>query len=80
MDELEAFDPPLPNRYKIWLNTYKSSQLVSRWVKYEAWDINQDGNVDYLVQLDESGAVVSRSFDFNMDGELDLIKKPPASR
>ena len=66
--------PPLPHYTPIWLNWYQGSVLQSRILKYQAWDVNHDGRIDYLVELSDRGQVVSETFDFDMDGQIDITK------
>ena len=76
MGQVVKNQQPLPDYIPIWLNWYLGSELKSRALKYQGWDIDQDGRIDYLVELTESGEPVSEAFDFDQDGEIDLLKKP----
>jgi len=53
------------------INVDKVMNSVNVKTYEEKYDSNHDGNVDYIVKSDDTGAKVIEALDYNHDGEMD---------
>ncbi|NRA64720.1 MAG: hypothetical protein HRU19_09570 [Pseudobacteriovorax sp.] len=69
---------PLPNQWDFVLELRGEDEVLGGYLKYRGWDFNRDGIADMLEEFSPEGVVVTRSFDFDHNGQVELIKASTA--
>jgi len=70
--------PPLPDRMDIGVNwTYSNGDKTKE--SFRGWDFDRDGQFDMLEVVDQAGAPVSWSYDFDGDALIDVVELPGSS-
>jgi hypothetical protein len=77
--EAIAFRKPLPRYQPIYIDWSISDGSIQRYKKFNAWDVDHDGSFEMIEMLDENMKSVSIAFDFNGDGQVDLVKATVSS-
>ena len=65
---------PLPVRVPLAVRQELSDGSSLTDGRYRGWDVNRDGRVDVVERLDERGNLQSAAYDFDYDGNVDMVK------
>lgn len=66
---LEAPLPDFTPIYVIWHSPLGNQQKL---LAYRAWDLDKDGSFEMVEEIDESGKIIGRAYDFDFDQKVDL--------
>lgn len=65
---------PWPSKSDIWAKSLDDADLIAMSKEYEAWDFNSDGRPDLVHRFNDRGHLVETAFDFDLDGDVDVIR------
>lgn len=72
--------PALPVKRKIWVQWHKGAAEGRRVEGFRGYDFNDDGRLDMVEVLSETGEVQTRLFDFDGDGRVDARRPAPGEK
>jgi hypothetical protein len=64
---------PLPTQTDITIKWIYEDGFEETYNGFRGWDFNDDGQFDLVEELDYSGQVIRRAFDFDRDGLVDKV-------
>lgn len=64
----------LPDYFPIYAKIFAGEQVLDRKLVFRGWDFDKDGAIDMVEVLDKQGQVLRQAYDWNHDGQIDLVR------
>ncbi|MBP9708159.1 MAG: hypothetical protein KBD78_10970 [Oligoflexales bacterium] len=69
--ETLTLEAPLPDFTPIYIIWHSPLGNQQKQLAYRAWDLDKDGSFEMVEEIDESGKIIGRAYDFDFDQKVD---------